>query len=106
PAPAVEARSAVTAASEAAPRTATEATLGRIWADLLRLERAGIHDDFFAAGGDSILSLQLVGRAHQAGIRITPRQVFQHPTIADLAAVAETAISATAEQGSVTGPAP
>src|SRR5439155_6152478 len=68
PAPAVEARSAVTAASEAAPRTATEATLGRIWADLLRLERAGIHDDFFAAGGDSILSLQLVARAHQAGI--------------------------------------
>ncbi|HEY6349972.1 MAG TPA: non-ribosomal peptide synthase/polyketide synthase [Candidatus Angelobacter sp.] len=71
------------------PRTATEARLAEIWKELLRLERVGIHDGFFELGGDSIISLQVVARAHQQGIRITPRQLFESPTIAALAAVAE-----------------
>src|SRR5262249_9198928 len=56
---------------------------------LLRLERVGIHDSFFELGGDSIISLQVVSRAQQQGVRITPRQLFEFPTIADLATMAE-----------------
>lgn len=71
------------------PRNETEALLTQIWKDLLRVERAGIHDNFFELGGDSIISLQVVSRAQQHGIRITPRQLFDSPTIAALAATAE-----------------
>ena len=45
------------------------------------LERVGIDDNFFALGGDSIISIQLVSRARQAGLIITPRAVFQHQTV-------------------------
>src|SRR5258708_23358729 len=66
--------------------TASEEKLAGIWKELLRLEVIGIHDDFFELGGDSIISLQVVARAQQRGIRITPRQLFEGPTIAALAA--------------------
>ena len=56
--------------------------------EVLGLERVGIDDNFFALGGDSIMSIQLVSRARQAGLVITPRAVFQHQTVAALAAVA------------------
>jgi ubiquinone/menaquinone biosynthesis C-methylase UbiE/aryl carrier-like protein len=69
------------------PRTPAEAILARIWADLLGMEQVGIHDNFFELGGDSILSIQIIARANQAGLRLTPRQLFQHQTIAELAAV-------------------
>ncbi|HXQ71675.1 MAG TPA: amino acid adenylation domain-containing protein, partial [Pyrinomonadaceae bacterium] len=87
-------------------RTANEVTLARIWGELLNLERVGIHDNFFELGGDSILSIQVVGRANQAGIQITPRQLFQHQTIAELAAVSGTAPVVEAEQGVVSGVVP
>ncbi|HEX6289377.1 MAG TPA: amino acid adenylation domain-containing protein, partial [Herpetosiphonaceae bacterium] len=89
-----------------APRSPTEAVLATIWADVLRLDRVGIHDHFFALGGDSILTIQIIARAHQAGVHLTPRQIFQHPTIAQLAAVAGTPLLTVAEQGIVTGPVP
>ncbi len=75
-----------------APRTQVEAVLTRIWADVLRLERVGVHDNFFTLGGDSVRSIQMVTRAHESGVQVTPRQVFQHPTVADLAQIAEAAI--------------
>jgi non-ribosomal peptide synthase protein (TIGR01720 family) len=90
----------------AAPTSEVEAELARIWAAVLRLPNVGVHDNFFELGGDSILSIQVVSRAQQAGVRITPRQIFEHPTIADLAAVAGTRQEVSAEQGSVTGPVP
>ncbi|MFN8481455.1 MAG: amino acid adenylation domain-containing protein [Anaerolineae bacterium] len=71
-----------------APRNAAEAALAAIWADLLRLERVGVNDSFFALGGDSILSIRLVAAAQRAGLRLTPRLIFEHPTIAALAALA------------------
>ncbi|MFO0760430.1 MAG: non-ribosomal peptide synthase/polyketide synthase [Byssovorax sp.] len=90
-----------------APSKHIEAELAAIWASVLRLPKVGIHDNFFALGGDSILSIQIVSRAAQAGIRLTPRQVFQHQTIAELAEVASHAVPpASAEQGLVTGPVP
>ncbi|HEV7441848.1 MAG TPA: condensation domain-containing protein, partial [Steroidobacteraceae bacterium] len=71
-----------------APRTPQEEILCSLFAEILRLPRIGIHDHFFALGGDSILSIQLVSRARRAGLLLTPRDVFQHQTVEELAAVA------------------
>ena len=70
------------------PRTPQEAVLCALFAETLGLADVGIDDNFFALGGDSILSIQLVSRARRAGLAITPRAVFQHQTVASLAAVA------------------
>jgi len=93
-------------AAYAAPQTPVEAALAQVWQQLLAVERVGRHDNFFALGGDSILSIQMVSRARQAGIVATPKQLFQHPTLAELAAVAGAASRAVAEQGPVSGEAP
>lgn len=79
-----------------APRNDIERTLAQIWADVLHLDRVGIHDNFFAIGGDSIRSLQVVARAHKSGIKLTPKHLFEHPTVAAIAAVATTARAAAA----------
>ncbi|HLY64374.1 MAG TPA: condensation domain-containing protein, partial [Chloroflexota bacterium] len=88
-----------------APTSHVEETLAAIWSQVLRLERVGIRDNFFELGGDSILSIQIVSRAKQSGLTLTPRQVFQHQTIAELAAVAGEESEIEAEQGEVTGDA-
>ena len=69
-----------------APRTRTEQALAEIWSQVLGAELVSADDNFFQLGGDSILSIQVVSRARQAGIRLTPRQIFQHQTVAELAA--------------------
>ena len=87
------------------PRTEVERVLARIWSEVLSLKQVGIHDNFFELGGDSILTVQIVARAHQAGLQLTAQQVFYHQTIAGLAAVVESAPELTgAAQGEVTGP--
>src|SRR5262249_27861142 len=63
--------------------------LAGLWAELLGRERVGIHDKFFELGGDSILAIRLVARARKAGLGFSPRQLFQHQTIAALAPVVE-----------------
>jgi amino acid adenylation domain-containing protein/non-ribosomal peptide synthase protein (TIGR01720 family) len=88
------------------PATPVESRLAQIWAQVLGLDRVGVHDNFFELGGDSILSIQVVARARQAGLDLTPKQFFQHQTIAALAAVVTTAPAAQADQGQVTGDAP
>jgi amino acid adenylation domain-containing protein/non-ribosomal peptide synthase protein (TIGR01720 family) len=90
-------------AAYVAPLNATEEKLAAIWAQLLKLERVGIHDNFFAIGGDSILSIQAVSRANQAGIAITTRQLFEHQTIAALAAHASHGITHEMPQEAATG---
>ncbi|RKZ81921.1 MAG: hypothetical protein DRR19_21505, partial [Candidatus Parabeggiatoa sp. nov. 1] len=89
-----------------APRTPDEELLANIWASVLGVERVGVHDNFFELGGDSIISIQMISHANQVGLQLTPRQLFQHQTIADLAKVAKTAFVAHAEQGLVTGEVP
>ncbi|MBI5302111.1 MAG: amino acid adenylation domain-containing protein [Chloroflexi bacterium] len=89
-----------------APRTPTEKLLAEIWRKVLRIERVGIHDNFFELGGDSILNIQTIARANQVGLKLTPSQLFQHQTIAELASVAVAQTRARAEQGVVTGDAP
>src|SRR5205823_4290197 len=93
-------------ASYVAPRNAAEETLAAIWAQVLRVDRVGVHDNFFELGGDSILAIQVIARANEAGVRLTPKQLFQHQTIAQLAHVAGTAKAIEAEQGVVTGDLP
>jgi amino acid adenylation domain-containing protein/non-ribosomal peptide synthase protein (TIGR01720 family) len=89
-----------------APQTALEQALAGIWADALKQKRVGLHDNFFELGGDSILIIQIVARAQQAGISLSARQFFQYPTVAELAAVARTAPSVSVEQEAVHGEAP
>ncbi|OXI78774.1 non-ribosomal peptide synthetase [Burkholderia sp. AU33423] len=69
--------------------TPREILLASIWQDVLQLPSVSIHDNFFELGGDSILSIQVIARANQAGLRVTAKQLFQHQTIAQLAAAPE-----------------
>ncbi|MFE9173487.1 non-ribosomal peptide synthase/polyketide synthase [Streptomyces kebangsaanensis] len=98
------------AARHVAPRTPTERALAAIWADVLHVERVGADDNFFALGGDSILSIQVVARARQAGLTITSRDVYRHQTVAALARCADEAGSrrpaAASAPVEATGPAP
>ena len=90
-----------------APRTPAEEALAEIWRGLLGVERVGVHDNFFRLGGDSILGIQVVARARQAGLTITPRQIFENQTVAALAAVARpVTLDAAPEEGPVEGEAP
>ncbi|MFK2891134.1 amino acid adenylation domain-containing protein, partial [Dyella flagellata] len=75
-------------ASQRAPRTPQEAILARLFAEVVGLTEVGIDDNFFDLGGDSIQTIQLVTRARKAGWIITPRQVFQYQTVAELAEIA------------------
>ncbi|NJM89201.1 MAG: hypothetical protein HC847_20580 [Hydrococcus sp. RU_2_2] len=88
------------------PRTATEKLLSEIWAEVLGLEQVGINRNFFELGGDSILSIQIVAKANQAGLQLTPKQIFQYQTIAELASVVETTDSISVKQDLVTGSVP
>ncbi|WP_064273319.1 non-ribosomal peptide synthetase [Streptomyces sp. RTd22] len=70
-----------------APRTDAEKILAEVFSEVLGLERVGVDDDFFAVGGDSIRSIQVVSRARARGMDVSPRQIFQSRTVAELAAV-------------------
>jgi amino acid adenylation domain-containing protein len=73
-----------------APRTPAEAELARIWGEVLRLERVGVHDDFFAIGGHSLLATQVASRIRESldgGVGVIA--LFEHPTVAGLAAYLE-----------------
>ncbi|NPC79102.1 amino acid adenylation domain-containing protein, partial [Pyxidicoccus fallax] len=88
------------------PTTHAEKTLAALWAQVLGVERVGLHDNFFELGGDSILGIQIVSRAKAAGLALEPAQLFEKQTLAELAAAAGEAKTGTAEQGAVTGPVP
>ncbi len=86
--------------------TTREQTLLRVVRDLLDRVDITVDDDFFLLGGDSILSLQLVARAAQSGIPLTPFDVFEQKTVRRLAALDGRPQSEDAEQGIVAGPVP
>ena len=68
------------------PRTATEIGLAQIWQEVLGLRQVGIDDNFFDAGGHSLLALQVINRSRAAfGVGLTLRNLFDSPTIAALA---------------------
>src|ERR1051326_8974032 len=70
-----------------APRTPTAELLAGIWAELLHVERVGVHDNFFELGGHSLLAMRLVSRLRQVFDSDLPFGVlFEHPTLMALAA--------------------
>lgn len=87
------------------PSTPAEAALTKIWEEVLGLPQVGTQENFFELGGDSIVSLQVIARAKQVGLILSPRHIFQWQTVAELAAVAgrDMAVTRDAEQGVVTG---
>lgn len=84
-------RSAVTREFRAAA-TPTERLIAGIWAEVLGIEDIGVNDNFFALGGHSLLGMQVISRVRQAlPIDLPLRAIFDTPTIAGLAAVADVA---------------
>ncbi|MFG2226237.1 amino acid adenylation domain-containing protein [Streptomyces sp. NPDC048644] len=75
-----------TAEEPAEPADDVEATLVRIWSQVLGRPHTGVTEDFFAIGGDSLKSIQLVHRAREAGLSLRVGDIFHHPTVQDLAA--------------------
>ncbi len=70
-----------------APRTPVEATLAAIWAELLHLDRVGVHDNFFELGGHSLVAIQAAARIRsECNVDIPLRCLFEAPTLAELAA--------------------
>ncbi|MEV4706170.1 amino acid adenylation domain-containing protein [Actinoplanes sp. NPDC049316] len=89
-----------------APRTPLQRQLAEVVAAVVGTGPVGLHDNFFELGGDSILAIQVVARAREAGIVLSPYDLFANPTIATLAEVATAGTVVDAEQGDVTGPVP
>ncbi|MGD1253395.1 amino acid adenylation domain-containing protein [Mycobacterium seoulense] len=83
-------RPAVSTSGRVEPsRTDTERALAKVFAELLSTPEVGRFDDFFALGGDSILSVQLSSRARAAGLAVSPRMIFENPTVQQLAATVD-----------------
>ncbi|MGW4401272.1 non-ribosomal peptide synthase/polyketide synthase [Amycolatopsis nivea] len=88
-----------------APRTEIETVLAEVWSAVLGVDQVGVEDNFFGLGGDSILSIQVVSRARQAGLTVSSKDLFQHQTIAELGRVV-TAGGPVAQAPEQSGPAP
>ncbi|HEX6287891.1 MAG TPA: condensation domain-containing protein [Herpetosiphonaceae bacterium] len=88
------------------PTSDVERALSEVWQRVLGIDAVGIHDNFFELGGDSVLAIQIIARANEAGFHLTPAQLFQHQTVAELAAqVGDVALVQT-EPSTITGPVP
>uniref|UniRef100_UPI00069F69E4 non-ribosomal peptide synthetase n=1 Tax=Pseudomonas sp. MIACH TaxID=1078355 RepID=UPI00069F69E4 len=98
PLPDVAAQQAYTA-----PENAVQKALAAIWSDVLGVEQVGLDDNFFELGGDSIISIQVVSRARQAGIRLSPRDLFQYQSVRSLALVASFEHTSVIDQGPASG---
>jgi amino acid adenylation domain-containing protein/non-ribosomal peptide synthase protein (TIGR01720 family) len=92
--------------SYTAPTTEAERVIAEVWEGVLRTQPVGVTDNFFELGGDSILAIQVVSRAATHGWKLTPRQLFDHPTVRALAQVTRQAEPTAFEQGVVSGDAP
>ncbi|MCG8616072.1 MAG: amino acid adenylation domain-containing protein, partial [Desulfobacterales bacterium] len=89
-----------------APGTRNEKILAQIWAETLGVPRVGINDNFFALGGDSIISIRVISRASDKGLSFTVKQIFEHQTLGELARAAGVRKHLAAEQGIITGAVP
>ncbi|KQM52147.1 non-ribosomal peptide synthetase, partial [Pseudomonas sp. Leaf15] len=86
-----------------APESELQKALAAIWSDVLGAPQVGLDDNFFELGGDSIISIQVVSRARQAGIRLSPRDLFQYQSVRSLALVASFEQATVIDQGPVSG---
>jgi len=71
------------------PRNEQERILLEVWCEILEQEAIGVHENFFEAGGDSLLSIRVLARARERGLALTPEQFFESPTVAGQAIAAE-----------------
>jgi amino acid adenylation domain-containing protein len=73
-----------------APRTEAERAVAAIWSEVLAVESIGIHDNFFALGGHSLVAMRVMSRVRdELGVALTLRAIFDFPTVAELAAELE-----------------
>jgi amino acid adenylation domain-containing protein len=73
-----------------APRTPIEEMLASIWANILRVDEVGIHDNFFTLGGDSLLAVQIIARMRVSlGVELPFSRLLEFPTVAGLALIVE-----------------
>jgi amino acid adenylation domain-containing protein len=79
-------RAAAAGSAFVAPRTPAEEALAAVWREVLGTERVGVHESFFASGGDSIRAIRVLSAARERGLEFTLAQLFTHQTIAGLAA--------------------
>ncbi len=78
-----------------APGTPTEQKLAQIWQQLLGIDAVGVHDNFLELGGHSLMATQVLSRVREAlGVQLPMRQLFESPTIAELAACIDSAVEA------------
>lgn len=84
----------------------TEKILLEIWKDVLKVNKIGTMDNFFELGGDSILGIQVIAKANSAGLKLSPKNLFEAPTIMGLANLANKAKKIVAEQGLIEGEVP
>lgn len=96
----------LTSAASAGPTNAVEERLLEIWQEVLAAPSIGIHDDFLTLGGDSILAMQIVARAHRWGLDLVPGELFTAPTVAELAGQARRNRTAPQEVEDLSGPIP
>ncbi len=85
------------------PKLLVEITLADIWKEVLGVDKVGLNDNFFELGGDSIISIQIISKANQSGIKLSPKQIFQFQTIGQLAKVIDYKEPAISEQNIITG---
>lgn len=86
-----------------APKLPAEEILAGIWSEVLGLDKVGVNDNFFELGGDSIISIQIISKANQMGIKLTPRQIFRYQTVAELSGVINYVKATDDEQKVITG---
>ncbi|MGO3343837.1 MAG: amino acid adenylation domain-containing protein [Marinomonas sp.] len=84
-------------------KNAKQELLASLWRDLLKLPTVGANSHFFSSGGDSIAALQLVGKLRQHNLMLTPKQVFDHPILADMAECLVDNQTKTAQQTALIG---
>ncbi|MEU4744297.1 amino acid adenylation domain-containing protein, partial [Actinosynnema sp. NPDC023658] len=98
-------REASAAGGFVAPRTEAERLVAGVWADVLGLAEVGVEDNFFTLGGDSISSIRVVSKL-RSSFDVSPRDLFDHPTVAALAARLSGTVADDAVIGRVEGDAP
>jgi non-ribosomal peptide synthetase component F len=92
--------SVATSQTFVAPRTPLEKLLTGLWAEMLQIEQVGIHDNFFALGGDSLLATRVLARIHDVmHVEVGVSRFFEAPTVADIADHLETLIQTAQGQG-------
>jgi mycobactin peptide synthetase MbtE len=96
--PARPARAVPVPGSAEPPDSATERALAAILTDVLDLHEIGRYDDFFNLGGDSILAVRVAAQARDGGMTLTPRMVFEHPVLHELAAALDAKPEAETDQ--------